>query len=270
AALISLVRDQEINDLVVSIGDLERTFNNKSDHHYTWIFFSEDKFTDTFKKRVGEVVSGEAKFVQIPEEHWGIPEWVDRERFADSLEYLGAIGVGKGWMVSYRHMCRWNSGFFFEHEALKDYDYYWRVEPDVRFFCDLDYDPFSFMAKNELKYGFNMNILDDARSFPSLWRQTRKFLEQNPKLVHKDADLRWILDLSPGAGPRQEVGDLNFFRSDTYRAYFRHLDKNGGFFYERWGDAPVHTLAVALFLPKKDVHFFRDIGYQHGINMQCP
>ena len=50
----------------------------------------------------------------------------------NSLEYLGAIGVGKGWMVSYRHMCRWNSGFFYRHPRLKDFDWYWRVEPDVR------------------------------------------------------------------------------------------------------------------------------------------
>lgn len=49
-----------------------------------------------------------------------------------------------------------------------------------------------------------MNILDDARSFPSLWRQTKKFLEQNPELIHKDADLRWILDLSAGSGPNGE------------------------------------------------------------------
>ena len=49
----------------------------------------------------------------------------------DSLEYLGAIGVGKGWMVSYRHMCRWNSGFFYKHPRLRDFDWYWRVEPDV-------------------------------------------------------------------------------------------------------------------------------------------
>ena len=49
----------------------------------------------------------------------------------NSLEYLGAIGVGKGWMISYRHMCRWNSGFFYKHLRLKEFDWYWRVEPDV-------------------------------------------------------------------------------------------------------------------------------------------
>lgn len=52
----------------------------------------------------------------------------------NSLEYLGAIGVGKGWMISYRHMCRWNSGFFYKHPRLKDFDWYWRVEPDVGIF----------------------------------------------------------------------------------------------------------------------------------------
>lgn len=50
----------------------------------------------------------------------------------NSLEYLGAIGVGKGWMISYRHMCRWNSGFFYRHPRLAEFDWYWRVEPDVR------------------------------------------------------------------------------------------------------------------------------------------
>lgn len=49
----------------------------------------------------------------------------------NSLEYLGTIGVGKGHMISYRHMCRWNSGFFYQLPRLQEFDWYWRVEPDV-------------------------------------------------------------------------------------------------------------------------------------------
>ena len=59
----------------------------------------------------------------------------------NSLEYLGAIGVGKGWMISYRHMCRWNSGFFYKHPRLKDFDWYWRVEPDVRVLPSKSFQP---------------------------------------------------------------------------------------------------------------------------------
>lgn len=39
----------------------------------------------------------------------------------------------------------------------------------------------------------------------------------------------------------------------TSQAYFEHLDHTGGFFYERWGDAPVHSLAAAMFLNASEV-----------------
>ena len=45
----------------------------------------------------------------------------------------------------------------------------------------------------------------------------------------------------------------------------------GGFYYERYGDAPVHTLSVALFGGGRDrMWYFRDIGYQHDIARHCP
>lgn len=60
---------------------------------------------------------------------------------------------------------------------------------------------------------------------------------------------------------------LTFLRSEAYLKYFEYrkyseitsansphcyitVDKAGGFFYERWGDAPVHSIAAALFLRK--------------------
>jgi len=210
----------------------------------------------------------------------------------DSLDYLGMIGVGKGWMLSYRSMCRWNSGFFYKHPALVKYDFYWRVEPDVslllqsngictdtqaqvHFFCDINYDVFRFMRDNNLKYGFNMNILDDARSFPSLWSRTRDFITAYPELVHPDADLAWLIDAEGEYNNCQffsnfEIGDLTFFRSKETERYFEWLDCGGGFFYERFGDAPIHTLSTSLFAGKGETWWFRDIGYQHDINRHCP
>lgn len=63
---------------------------------------------------------------------------------------------------------------------------------------------------------------------------------------------------------------FDFWRSDTYLNYFNWLDKSGGFFYERWGDAPVHTLALSLFINKSRLHFFEDIGYEHPPYNHCP
>ena len=67
-----------------------------------------------------------------------------------------------------------------------------------------------------------------------------------------------------------EIADANFFRSPAYQAFFEFLDKKGGFFLERWGDAPVHSIAVALFLPRSAVHNFDDIAYYHGPFTHCP
>ena len=57
-------------------------------------------------------------------------------------------------------MCRYFSGFFHHHPLLADFDYYWRVEPDVHYYCNLDYDPFVFMqqkcARNPAKVGYQM------------------------------------------------------------------------------------------------------------------
>ena len=129
------------------------------------------------------------------------------------------------------------------------------------------------MRDNKLKYGFNMNILDDARSFPSLWSQTRAFIETHPEMVHPEADLGWLMD--PAIDDEYnncqffsnfEIGDLGFFRSTENEAYFDWLDRAGGFYYERYGDAPIHTLSAAMFAPKRHLWYFHDIGYQHDIN----
>lgn len=145
AALISLVRNSELPGLMQSMQQLEYHWNRK--YRYPWIFFNDEPFSDEFKVCVvirtqrqvltswqaatQNLTSVQCYYEVVPKDHWSLPDWIDEARFMNSLEYLGAIGVGKGWMISYRHMCRWNSGFFYKHPRLKDFDWYWRVEPDV-------------------------------------------------------------------------------------------------------------------------------------------
>jgi hypothetical protein len=110
---------------------LEYRWNWK--YQYPWIFFNDEPFTDEFKTATQNLSSAECYYEVVPQEHWSVPDWIDEERFMDGLDYLGSIRVGKGWMISYHQMCRWNSGFFYRHPILNDFDWYWRVEPDVSF-----------------------------------------------------------------------------------------------------------------------------------------
>jgi alpha 1,2-mannosyltransferase len=67
-----------------------------------------------------------------------------------------------------------------------------------------------------------------------------------------------------------EIGNLDWLRSQAYSDFFDQLDEDGGFFYERWGDAPVHSIAAGILLKKEEIQFFNDIAYYHVPFTQCP
>jgi len=91
-------------------------------------------------------------------------------------------------------MCRWNSGLFYKHPALANTQFYWRVEPKVHFFCDVDYDVFRYMADHNKTYGFTINLYDAPQSIPTLWPETTKFIAQHPEYLHENNAMRWLTD----------------------------------------------------------------------------
>ncbi|KAI4672128.1 uncharacterized protein J4E78_000628 [Alternaria triticimaculans] len=282
ATILSLVRNEELHDMLQSMRDLERTWNHK--FNYPWTFFNDKPFTEEFKKATRAATNAEVRYELVPAEHWDIPSWINMDLYEESVSLLTSLDVQYMGKKSYHQMCRWNSGMFSEHPALKDIQYYWRVEPNVHFFCDVDYDVFAWMQDHNKTYGFNVNIYDNADSVATLWPETKKFIQDNPGYVHPNNAREWLEDdqRRPENNKKAhgystchfwsnfEIGDLSFWRSKKYRDYFDHLDRAGGFFYERWGDAPVHSVALGLFEDKSKIHWFRDIGYQHIPFFNCP
>lgn len=253
----------------------------------------------------------------IPKEHWAVPSWINNDLFTESAQILKEKGIQYGNLVSYHQMCRWNSGLFYKHPALAHTKYYWRVEPKVHFFCDVDYDVFRYMEDHNKTYGFTINLYDAPESIQTLWPETMKFLAAHPEYEHTNNARKWLEDNSRRPGHNQkangystchfwsnfEIASMDFWRGKTYEDYFEHLDHAGGFFYERWGDAPVHSIALGLFEDTSKIHWFvypflrltiyvffsfstvilnklipinwvairfRDIGYQHVPYFNCP
>jgi mannosyltransferase len=267
ATIIALVRNHELDGMVQSIRELEQTWNHK--FNYPWIFFNDEPFDDEFKRLTQNETKSECIYELIPKEHWEAPQWIDEDRFEQSLKELELEGVRYGGIASYYKMCRWNSGFFYKHQALTNYKWYWRVEPNVHFFCDIDYDVFAYMQDNNKTYGFTISVFDSPQSVWTLWPATMKFVAEHPEYMHSNNSLAWLTD---GEGRPEdwmangystchfwsnfEIGDMDFWRSRTYEDYFNHLDRAGGFFYERWGDAPVHSVALGLFEDASRLHWY--------------
>lgn len=282
ATLLALVRNEELEGMVQAMDDLERTWNHK--FNYPWTFFNDVPFSDEFKEKTSAATKAECRYEVIPKEHWEVPSWINNSIQEASAQLLKDNGVQYASMTSYHQMCRWNSGLFYKHPALKDVQYYWRVEPKVHFFCDVDYDVFRYMQDNNKTYGFTINLYDDPKSIETLWPETLKFLAANPDSIAENNAMPWLTDSirRPGHNSKAngystchfwsnfEIGDMTFWRSKLYEDYFNHLDRAGGFFYERWGDAPVHSIALGLFEDANRIHWFRDIGYQHVPFLNCP
>jgi alpha 1,2-mannosyltransferase len=274
ATFVVLARNTNIWGIANSIQQAEDRFNKR--YNYDWVFLNDEDFTDEFKNVTTSLVSGNAHYGKIPKEHWSEPEWINQTLADAKRQQMSDDGVGYGGSLSYRHMCRFESGFFFRHPLMEQYDYYWRVEPDVNFYCDMPYDPFKFMHDNNKKYSFVLAFEEFVNTCPTLWNTTRSFMEKYPEHLPDDNSLS-IVSNDGGLTYNKchfwsnfEIASLNFLRSQAYMDFFNHLDRAGGFFYERWGDAPVHSIAAALLLPREQIHFFDDVGYYHFPYLHCP
>ncbi|KAJ7343472.1 glycosyltransferase family 15 protein [Mycena albidolilacea] len=274
ATFVFLCRNSDINGVVASIQSMEDRFNKK--YHYPWVFLNDEPFTEEFKQRVSVLTDAPLSFGLIPAEHWVQPDWIDEDRARRGRMQMMSQRIIYGGSVPYRNMCRFNSGFFFKHELLQPHRYYWRVEPSVNFFCNMEYDPFVYMEDHDKVYSFTISLEEHEPTVATLWDSVKEFMTEYPHFIEPQNSMQF---LSNDGGNRYnmchywsnfEIADMDFWRGEAYSKFFEFLEAKGGFYYERWGDAPVHSIAASLFARPDQIHFFRDIGYRHENFQHCP
>ncbi|KXN89248.1 Glycolipid 2-alpha-mannosyltransferase 1 [Leucoagaricus sp. SymC.cos] len=294
AAIVILARNSDVHGVASSVKQMEDRFNKK--FGYDYVLLNDQPFEDKFKRRIEDLTDSTVKYGLIPKEEWLQPEWIDEEKAKAAREKMVKDNVIYGGACKYRNMCRFNSGWFYRQEVLKPYRYYWRfvidfitvlvltlnlcllnrVEPDIKFFCDIDYDPFVYMEDNNKVYGFTISLYEYETTIPTLWKTVKEFTEKHPELVAEGNAMQFLSDDNGSTYNRChfwsnfEIGDMEFWRGEAYSKFFDYLDQAGGFYYERWGDAPVHSIGAALLARKEQIHFFNDIGYRHEPFQHCP
>ena len=277
ATLLVLCRNWELKDILSSMRSLEDRFNKN--YHYPWTFLNDVPFDEEFIMWTTEMASGKTEYGLIPKEDWNTPSFIDQEKYEKSIEKAIKDDIIYGFSKSYRNMCHFNSGYFFRQELTLKYDYYFRVEPGVEYFCDFQMDPFRLLRESGKKYTFVVSLYEYPETIPTLWDTVEDFLNEHPSYLHPNSAIEFLTSKAPiGTNALDlgnssynlchfwsnfEIGDLNFFRSKEYLDYFEYLSKSGGFYYERWGDAPVHSIGAVLLLDKDEILHFEDIGYNH-------
>lgn len=192
ATFVTLARNTDVWEIARSIRQVEDRFNRK--YHYDWVFLNDKPFDATFKKVTSALTSGKTHYGEIPKEHWSFPEHIDQDKAQKVREEMKQKKIIYGDSISYRHMCRFESGFFFRQPLMMNYEWYWRVEPSIELFCDINYDPFKFMADNKKKYSFVLSLYEYVETIPTLWDATKRFLKNHPEHIAEKNSMGFLSD----------------------------------------------------------------------------
>lgn len=198
AAFVVLARNKELEGVIESLKSVERHFNRW--FHYPYVFLNDGEFNSTFMETVKNYTSSPVEFGKIGPEHWGYPDWVDANVAKEGIRKQGDQAIMYGGMESYHHMCRFYSGFFYKHELLQKYEWYWRVEPEIKYFCDMTYDPFIHMERNNKTYGFTIAVKELRETVPNIFRYASAYKRKN-NMTSKGL---WEMFVEPKEGYNQD------------------------------------------------------------------
>ncbi|EEB99777.1 hypothetical protein MPER_00457, partial [Moniliophthora perniciosa FA553] len=91
-------------------------------------------------------------------------------------------GIIYGGSVPYRNMCRFNSGTSFATTVpvllAVIIASTFPVEPDIKFFCNVNYDPFLYMQEHDKIYSFTIALYEWEPTIPTLWSTVQDFIKE--------------------------------------------------------------------------------------------
>jgi hypothetical protein len=234
--------------------------NFLDDYPYPVTAFIENNFDDSWRSEIlciYENVNFSKIEFSIPEFNSDlyIPEFTPHPTHGNGPVAWGHPGFNLG----YRHMCRFMAGDIFRNEELLKYDWYMRLDTDSFILEKIGFDPFLKMHKENFFYCFN-NIQDDnplveegLYEESKLYMESKKVDQQNevtsPKMYYTNF----------------EICRIDWFIKNGYMSYFDHLDRIGGIYTKRWGDAPIRYIGVNYLMDRRNILDASSlIKYRHG------
>lgn len=282
ACFVSLITERDsMTQILQSIDEVQVKFNKN--FAYPWVFISQGELDgmkqEMIRQAITDSMNGDPeliniKFAEIPADEWVYPEWIDENKAAESLISLANVPDGDSRAV--RYQARYFAGFFWRHPVLDEFDWYWRVDPGIKLYCDIDHDLFRWMQDEGKVFGFTLSMSEAKEANEKIWDVTKNFAKDFPKFISENNFKSFITKKDSEDfnncefTSNFEIGNLNFYRSPAYRKFFNYIDEEGGIFYWKWSDSIIHTIGLSMLLPKDKIHFFENIGFHYDKYNNCP
>jgi mannosyltransferase len=132
AALVSLASEHELDAILQSIQQLEESFNSR--YLYHWVFFSTKPLSENFHRLTSNATNATCIYEQIPEAANAIEprivlNWTSHAFFGPHKRPTRSeVKSSVKWQ---RRSPRWDWASIAKADRLRDYDWFWRIEPGV-------------------------------------------------------------------------------------------------------------------------------------------
>jgi len=233
---------------------LDRIYNNYvNDFPCDVVIFHEQGFPAAFISKASERYAN-IKFKEI---ELKAPSFLTPENLKFKDPTSNILGL------SYRSMCRFYALEFFNH--LKEYDWYWRLDVDSILPTKIEFDVFKYLEENNKVYGFVAQLPEHPPVVEGLGKFVGNYVK-NKNIQAKFLD--YLLDKDGNYNYKMiynnfEICKLNLFKQPDVMEFLQAIDKTGSIYEYRWGDAPIRTLMLSLFIDRDKLHRFENIDYQH-------
>jgi hypothetical protein len=197
------------------------------------------------------------------------------ERIQFSTGPEGPWSVPRQSNSKYNDMCRFFTVMLPNHPLLTLFTFYWRLDSHSYIFGPKPIeDPFEIMQKRRIQYAFIMANEEGKVFATGLWPFFREF--QKNHSLKASAAFKKTQTTQFGQYSLAiiftnfAIANVSLFRDHSLmRAWLHKVDRNGGIYRHRWGDAPVHTLALTQFIERDQIVRLRYFGYFHRREYVC-
>eukprot|EP00802_Teleaulax_amphioxeia_P017152 Tamp_17297.p1 GENE.Tamp_17297~~Tamp_17297.p1 ORF type:complete len:429 (+),score=71.01 Tamp_17297:120-1289(+) len=234
----------ELQDLLWSLKLLDLNFNDQ--FRYPVLIFHEN--LGTAQRNL--IKSSTRSDVQLHRVSFRIPAFVDPNYVPRWYH---------GYSLGFRHMIRFLAMKMYEHSALEDYDYYWRLDSDSFLISRVFVDPIEFMQQNDYKFGF-IATTQEKPVFTADLFELHEAHRRNLGLVSE-----WFSGSWNGFSfySNCEIARVDLWRQPMVKDYLQRIDEAGGIYKVRWSDASIHFLATSIFLAAQEMVQLVFLPYWH-------
>ena len=245
AVIYYLTRTAKLESLNLSLKSLDKQFNDK--FRYPIIIFHEDELVPNIPN-IRMYTNSAIFFQQVK---FSIPSFLPRP--VPLVVPYSRKGFG------YRHMCRFHAKIVYQLPVLWGFDYYMRLDDDSFFLSNVTYDWFKYMRDNDYLYGYKRIQQDLPIVIRGLWKAAKDYI------IKKEIKTQFFQKFNHRSMfyNNFEISAASIWQNSNYSEYIDYIDRLGGIYYYRWGDAPIKTTAVTMFVPRQRTHKFDDIAYTH-------